>query len=87
MQRKNYDVQKCQQIEITLVCIPIQTFICMHISVILFTNFNRIVFILARYNDDTCIGLQKIMFVHKHDYTEFALKYPYSLGCHIPFPP
>ena len=57
MKKKNYDVQKCQQVEITKVCVPIQIFMFLRIAVILFKIFNRPVLFLTLYNDNMCIGL------------------------------
>ena len=56
MKKKNYDVQKCQQVEITKVCVPIQIFMFLRIAVIL-KIFNRPVLFLTLFNDNMCIGL------------------------------
>ena len=60
MKKKNYDVQKCKQVEITLVCVSIQIFMYMHtcITVISYKIFNKRILFLTLYSDNTCIDLR-----------------------------
>ena len=56
--KKNYDVKKSQQVEIALVCVPIQIFIFIRIAVVLSKIFNKLVLVLTMYSGYMCIALQ-----------------------------